>query len=340
MRTSATAILIILTFATVCVAGASFESDAEPADGLLLSEVNPGECSGFALTNYGDSVVSLTDYSVSDGEGTLFLGSDLTIGSGEEMVFAKKHVEGDHFTSREFVEFGTGGTHLDGSMTFSKSGDDIYLQKDGVVVDVFCYGKKMPTTGWSGEPLKSVRDAYFVRVGAVDTDTRADWNNMKAGWYGDNNALDDRFDAVVTPFVFPDSEGTPIYRALEGADSTIDLSIYLLSSKNVLGLLQDKADEGVTIRVLLEYRPLGVNTDVEHNGLKYVDENGGDVRLINSAPDGDDRYNYAHNKYAVIDGDTVVVTSENWTSANMGGKGATATGDGERSSRARVTLDT
>lgn len=139
------------------------------------------------------------------------------------------------------------------------------------------------------------------------------------------------YEAQVTPFTFPESKGTPILTELSKAASTVDISIYYMGSEEVIALLCDlEESENVDVRVLVSGNPLGVNTDNEMSMLKQLESVGGEVNIINypGCDSSDKRYTYIHNKYAIIDDKTVVVTSENWTDANLGSKG---TGDGEPS---------
>ncbi len=129
------------------------------------------------------------------------------------------------------------------------------------------------------------------------------------------------YDAKVTPFTFPESMGTPIMTAISKAESTVDISIYYMGSEDVIALLCSlEESEGVDVRVLVLGNPLGINTDSEISMLKRLESVGGEVNVINypGCDSKDKRYTYVHNKYAIIDGDTVVITSENWTKSNLG----------------------
>ncbi len=68
--------------------------------------------------------------------------------------------------------------------------------------------------------------------------------------------------------------------------------------------------------MLFEGSPLGVNTNTELRMMKALQNAGAEIHIINS--DTHARYSYVHAKYAVIDGTTTVVTSENWTEGNIG----------------------
>lgn len=60
------------------------------------------------------------------------------------------------------------------------------------------------------------------------------------------------FDAEVTPMLFPESGGIPIYRALEQAKKSIFLAMYTMNSDNILGCLYDRLENGVEVTMLLE----------------------------------------------------------------------------------------
>lgn len=70
------------------------------------------------------------------------------------------------------------------------------------------------------------------------------------------------------------------------------------------------------MRILIEGNPLGVNTVNELRMMRALEDAGAEVRVINA--DSHARYSYVHAKYAVIDGSTTVITSENWTEGNIG----------------------
>ena len=131
----------------------------------------------------------------------------------------------------------------------------------------------------------------------------------------------ERYDAKVSPFTFPESKGSPVLKALSEADTSVDVSMYYLTSDNAVGILCKLVGNGVTVRVLVDNSPVAVSTDKEFQMLKKLDDLGGDVRLICTKGHTEDRYENVHNKYAVIDGDTVVVTSENWTASNFSSSG-------------------
>ena len=311
----AIAAVIILSSVPVVL---SDSSDGDQGH-LLITELDPYH-EGFTIYNPTVDGVNLKDYRVTDGEGTLTFTHSLTIEPGGHLTIVSA-VNEDWFTSRAgAVAYGTSGTSKSGSLVFADTKDELtLLYPSGDVADSVCYGKSDGVSGWSGTPVGISSGRYLLRISADDTDTAADWMSTKPGWT--NLApFKDSYQAEVTPFTFPESGGVPVLNALSSASSSIFISIYLLTSRNVAALLEQKASAGVEVKILLEGKPLG--TDIVSGELKYmraVSDAGGDVRLINYEESG--RYVYVHNKYAVIDGHTTVVTSENWTTGNIGGDG-------------------
>ncbi len=101
--------------------------------------------------------------------------------------------------------------------------------------------------------------------------------------------------------------------SLKSATETVDISIYMLTSGYVCSILADLENKGVEVRLILENKPLGYDQDGDL--LKTIVDAGAEVKFIGGG--SYDRYSYIHNKYAVIDGDEVIITSENWTSGNI-----------------------
>ncbi|MCQ2085656.1 MAG: phospholipase D-like domain-containing protein, partial [archaeon] len=91
------------------------------------------------------------------------------------------------------------------------------------------------------------------------------------------------YDAEVTPFTFPECEGIPILKTLKQATKSVDISIYLLSSKYALSILLEKQSEGVQVRLLIEGEPLDVDLDslTETRIMKNLVDAGADVHVIN-----------------------------------------------------------
>ena len=127
------------------------------------------------------------------------------------------------------------------------------------------------------------------------------------------------YDAKVTPFVFPDSGGVPIFNAISGAKEFVYIEIYQFANVNMYALLCELEKKGVDVILLIEADPESYGfDDVTQSRIKALIDAGGEVKLIGGV--SKDRFNFVHAKYAIVDGTKTIVTSENWTTDNLNGK--------------------
>jgi phosphatidylserine/phosphatidylglycerophosphate/cardiolipin synthase-like enzyme len=304
-------------------------SEAASEDFIKFYEVYPvTKYEGVSLFNYGSSAVNLKGYEITDGEGTLTINSDLTLAPSARITFAADISADDWFSGRSNVYSITDKnviTQSGKTYTLADTGDDLYLYKDGKLLDAVSYGDKVPTSGWTGVSLSKVTATsgkYLLRIGVVDTDSAEDWIVTSRGLT--NHQFDPTliFDAKVTPFVFPDSKGEQIYRTFENAKSEILISIYQLTNVNLVALLcqleSRTGSDHVDVTITLEGAVLGADLSTELTLMKSIVDAGGEVWLINDSKSGNyERFSYFHNKYAVIDDKKVIITSENWTQGNL-----------------------
>jgi len=302
--------LLILTPALLLEDTAS----GEEAETILFYEIFPfGSHEGVSLFNYGTKDVDLRGWSITDGEGTLTFVKSIIIAPGTRLTIAKTIDADDWFSGRDrVIAIDDSRIEKKGSFILADAGDDVYLYRNGVLIDAVCYGNKQIETGWKGDPVRISSNKYLLRIGSNDTDTLADWILTKPGLT--NRTFDPElyFDAMVTPFSFPESCGIPIFRELESAEKEILISIYLLTNVQLVALLCELASEGVTVRILLEGDVLGYDITTELTLMRSIVDAGGEVYLINDPIPGNyERFSYFHNKYAVIDGKKVIITYEN-----------------------------
>jgi phosphatidylserine/phosphatidylglycerophosphate/cardiolipin synthase-like enzyme len=187
----------------------------------------------------------------------------------------------------------------------SASGDRIELRRNGKAVDVVAYDRAREGYRW-----------------------RASWDEWRPRGY-DPRSPRRVDDAAVTPFVLPDSPGTPI-EPLRSADDRLLVAGYTLRSERVADALVAAVDRGVRVRVLLEGSPVGGFSTRSAALIDRLTAAGVAVRIL----DGEvERFRFHHPKYAVADGRAVVLT-ENWKPSGTGGRsnrgwGVVVGGDGE-----------
>ena len=324
IRTIAAALLLLIC-PLLCIP----ECSASPGPGLLITEVQPVGTEGFTLYNPGQEDLNLKGFYMSDGEGRVSFTKNLIIPSRTEITFSFDITSNQTFLNRPdepnriALQIGENGIVADGRFKLADAGDDLYVHApDGRILDSVCWGN-VTATGWIDEPLqRPSKDRYLVRCSPIDTDSSKDWKLSRPGMTDKNFGT--VFEADVIPFVFPESEGTEIFRILEAAEYEVLISIYQITSVNVIALLCELAEKGVEVTILLEGSPLGGKdtTTLERTMMKSLVDSGGNVRLINDTRTGASegtgyRFTYVHTKYAIIDRYATIITSENWTQSNL-----------------------
>lgn len=162
---------------------------------------------------------------MTDGEGTVVL-PQYVLGPGCRVTFASKPAEGDPDGTIQYPSEGKKG-----NLTFANGGDELLVRDaDGRLVDSVCYGTSKGVEGWIGDPVPAGTGKFLQRYSDTDTDTKDDWELTKSGWTDLSSDLP-VYEAVVTPFTFPESEGIPVLRALDAARSEVCVCIYLLSDR-------------------------------------------------------------------------------------------------------------
>jgi len=312
--------VFILSFLVIAPAALPGDAAAEGGDNILFYEIFPyGSNEGASLYNYGSLSTNLKGWSLTDREGTLTFVKDVVIMPGMRLTIAKTISPDDWFSGRDnVIAIDDARIEKKGSFILADAGDDVYLYKGSLLMDAVCYSNKLADSGWIGDPCKLPSNRYLLRIGSNDTDTLADWIATKPGLT--NHSFDPElyFEAEVTPFSFPESFGIPIFRELEKAEKEVLIANYLMTNVQLAALLCDLSKSGVRIRILLEGNVLGYDMSTELTLMRSLVDAGVDVFLINDKIPGNyERYSYFHNKYAVIDGKKVIVTSENWTQGNL-----------------------
>ena len=297
---------------------------AGDANGVLIYEFYPSK-EGVSLKNYGSTTVDLKDYTIKDSdsgrEGSWIFSKSTPLAAGATITIVNDKESAGEFADRHTTYVVGGGNVVKNkSFELSDSGDDIYLYKGTQIIDAVCYGSKQITNTdlWLGESAPNKNGRWTERNGTYDSDTSDDWFVHVPGWTDIGFDASVRYDAVVTPFLFPEHGGVPIFKALEAAQETVFINIYFLGSKNMYGLLCDLEENGVDVVLLHEGNPLGIDLEAGYTSyMKQLVDAGGEISFIGGV--SGDRYSYDHAKYCIIDGETTIVMSENWTDKNLNG---------------------
>lgn len=295
----------------------SEDAEAYPSDGVILDMVCPtGESEGFSLRNMSLHDADLTNYFVTDGEGTVSFTGSIVLRPGESVTVLAAEPE-EWMLISDFIVYGDRGIVNDG-LALNDKGDDIHVCRvDGTIVDSFVYGDCEPCGLWTGEPFGTIGKCEVAvrNKGSSEPYDGREWKIHVPGrtLYHFARTFED---CEVMPFSFPESDGGPVIEAIQQAQDSILVSMYDMDDRGVASALRDACVRGLEVRLLMEGSPAGGMDTDELGILKSLSMSGAEVDIIKST-DSYKRFSYLHAKYAVIDDEKVIVTSENWTESGF-----------------------
>lgn len=118
---------------------------------------------------------------------------------------------------------------------------------------------------------------------------------------------------VVHPM--PESGHDRILQVLDAAKSTIDVEIYQLQERDVIGALKSASARGVKVRVMLEPRTVGSqNFDAVAAELKSAQ-----IAVQTTPKAFDSNHNVDHAKLCIVDGKELLFGTGNWVRSGLGG---------------------
>ncbi|NHX36565.1 phospholipase [Halolamina sp. R1-12] len=218
------------------------------------------------------------NWSVSDGESTVRLRNR----SGRVLVTPEPVIVGDHVGAETAI--------VEGSFALANTGETVVLRRDNETVHRVRYEETE-----EGERYLPAVDEWRPR----GLDPRSPIAT------GPANA---------TAFLLPDSPEVPL-STLRSANERLLLAGYTFTSERVADALLAAASRGVDVRVLVEAEPVEGPSARQARLLDRLTAAGVDVRVVGV---GANRFSYHHPKYAVADGQALVL-SENWKPAGVGG---------------------
>jgi cardiolipin synthase A/B len=318
---------------------------------LLIAEVYPNGQAGdgsdqfLRLYNPTDSAVALGGWSVGDAKVRATFPTGAQIGPRQSLFVARDTAGFRKVMSAppEYVwAIAAGETTpvLNGGAALRfgpASGVAVLRSAGGQAVDVVAYGAPPPASvgGWrgagvpapgKGEVIDRARDEAGWTAAApggytLDTDTAADWKQGDMWLDGRVYRPGQTFFGYPTytvkslvAYTAPDSAFQTVSAALDGARESIDLNMYDFTVVPLAQKLAAAARRGVKVRMLVEGGSVNGIYDQERYTAQTVAEAGGEVRWILNDPARGyvGRYVYDHAKYAVIDGRTTLMQSENF----------------------------
>ncbi|MDS0474334.1 phospholipase D-like domain-containing protein [Natrinema sp. 1APR25-10V2] len=198
---------------------------------------------------------------------------------------------------------------LEANLQLADDGDDIRLRNATATIGSVSYDSAPTAEQWYRAATTGDGDA--AAHGTKSDRASGRW------WPRDATCLPVSSASVddATVFVLPDAPGVS-RETIRTADERLLLAGYTVTSDAITDELVAAAERGVDVSVLLEASPVGGTPVPTDDVIRTLEAGGVDVRVI----DGEDaRYRYHHPKYAVAD-DRVLVTTENWKPAGVGGE--------------------
>ncbi len=129
---------------------------------------------------------------------------------------------------------------------------------------------------------------------------------------------------TVDAMASPDNCYDRVAQIISAANTSIDLSVYTLSSPYILDILQQKLADGIRVRLLLEeyqvssweqkynryslynLTSLGIASDSNHSIINYAEG-----KWASS------EFRFQHCKYALVDNSTLILSSGNWGRSSL-----------------------
>ncbi len=123
----------------------------------------------------------------------------------------------------------------------------------------------------------------------------------------------------VQVFVEPDDGEQVIINAIRGAQKSIWLEIYILSDRNIIRTLEEAANRGLDVRVMLEPHPFGGGPSPS----RTLDElAAAGIKVEPASPS----FSLTHEKGMLIDANTAYIMTSNFSRSALGGSsGSSAT---------------
>lgn len=116
--------------------------------------------------------------------------------------------------------------------------------------------------------------------------------------------------------VEPDDGISPFTGAIASATQSVQVELYLLTDTRIVQALEEAANRGVDVRVLLELHPLGENPTGPQKTFDSLAAAGVHMKAADPA------YTLTHEKAMIVDGATLYVMTCNLTKSALGGSSA------------------
>jgi hypothetical protein len=309
----------------------------------------------FRLINVSTTPLTLTDWIITDGEGSLTLTGNIT--PGTNIWIARTAIS---FT----LAFGYSPTYEyggdsdpnvpdlseTGNLALADTGDQLILKDDtGSIVDSVVWGTGTLTgTDWSGMTIEPYTSSSIGAKGQIlyrkldqltgqpvpDTNTAADWAQARDDDINGKKVLHPGVDldryfqtakftqtAVITYLIAPDNLYENVRSVISQAQTSIRYEGYTFNNADLGLAMAARAAAGVSVTVYLEGGPVGGLGDQEKWICQQIENAGGQCWFLitdtNASPPIHARYADQHAKFMLVDDRWLLTGSENLDYTSM-----------------------
>jgi uncharacterized repeat protein (TIGR01451 family) len=318
--------------------------DAVLYDGYELGDADEA----VRLINIGQEPADLTDWQLSDGSAVASFPAGTNLAPGNALWATRAATSFSRqfgFSADiETNETDPGVPEMIGAWPgFSNEGDELLLRdREGILRDALVYEDgDTGIIGWLGASVNPyVVSTIFGEEGQIlyrkrdqesgltvtDTDTAADWAQstddpingrkvMYPGWDFDRffYPYQSTEPAEITIAIAPDNAYETLLEEIETAQSRISVVSLTFRNIAIAEALVRATQRGVSVTVLLDGAPPGGIEDSERYVCKQLELAGGECWFMvnDEAERVFDRYRFLHAKFMLIDGERVIISSEN-----------------------------
>lgn len=325
---------------------------AEPPASILITAVyydpfaKDEGSEAIQIQNITGALISLAQWKISDGEGTVTFPNDAILNGHEKIWIANSATAfNSEFGFLPAYEYGADSEasvpNLAGStLSLTNTGDQVFLTDDTeVTADAMVYGTAtLAAPDWNGEAVRvydfgvsSTKGQILYRklresdgMPTADTNADADWaqdenDNVSGkkvlypGWDLDQffQTAKSNANATIKYCVAPDHLFDCARDELLSATKSISMEIYSLESANIIGVLTKTLDANVKVSILLDE---GALDDAGKWGCTQIETRGGQCWIFAGKPQSNinKRYSNQHAKWAILDHARAMIGSENF----------------------------
>ncbi len=340
-------LMVLFSFHMAAAGSPAVLIDAVLYDGYELSDADEA----VRLRNISVQVVDVSGWQINDGESaTAVIPFTTTLAPGQAIWLAKEGAafqrQFGFAPDLEQADTLPGVPNLSGSWpSLANTGDQVMLRDAAnSLIDCLAYESNpneqcgsewagtavspyTPNTsfGSEGQILYRIRDQQTGLLWP-DTNQAIDWAQgnsdvsdgrkvMFPGW-----DLDEFFwtaqvteTAVLTIAIAPDNAYEAIVNQIAGAHTSIQIETQTFENVAIAEALVAARQRGVAVTILMEAEPAGGVTDQERYICQLLADAGAECWFMfnESSQDIFDRYTYLHAKFFLIDGERVIISSEN-----------------------------